>query len=877
MAIIHMIKNVLSSKYGKIGIVVLLFSLLPELITLMGGSFATPNRFLNLTEITQTYSPLLETTLLNALSGSFVTTILGMSISLIIFFTSILAIIHYYLDSRKLALIIGLPLILLAGFKFFYILSIDSLLYFITPSYNYIVFMSFLNKLVTATFLFLSGIGLLYWRKNAFSISPTFYVNLGLSAVILAGIITYSIIIVHDIPQIIYPMEAIPRPYALISLFPLLVAGIFIFPRLKEIKTEYIIMGIAYALIPLSISHLHLALGSRVLFDNHFNIAHFLDFFAFAIIFIGAVFDFHKSCLEKKQTVNQLEDYQHKLINLNELLKEQYSILQEKEKLSQQQLEQIKSLKTSDEANLARLNHANKELKKAIEKAEAVSEAKSRFLSEMSHEIRTPLNGILGASELLQSELSTDKGKDYINIINASVTTLLDLVNDILDLSKLEARKVELEHITFRLEDIFSALVKSTAIQAQKKGLSISYTLDESIPAMVVGDPTKIKQILANLVGNALKFTDEGEISLTVKQKCQTSTTLTLLFSVKDTGIGIPESKKKSIFREFTQLDSSTSRKYGGSGLGLSICKSLVKLMNGRIWVESTEGKGSTFEFTITLTKADLEKDFTVLEPGVNISKTADLIKPLAILVVEDNDINQQIITEFLKKDGHFVTVVDSGSDAIDYFQDNNVDLVLMDLGLPDMSGIDATKIMRKKELEKEKHIPIIALTASTERKEKERCFIAGMDDFITKPIRSLDLLNCVRKYAGKPISVIEPEKDDHRIPHTALLNEKAIWDRLSGNRKLLTNLVQTFLETSPDLFSKIEISLNERNYKRIEYYAHSLKGAVAYFSEKEVYQTCLKLEKAALKKDFSACQKLLKQLQLENDLIIPAIQELIR
>lgn len=378
----------------------------------------------------------------------------------------------------------------------------------------------------------------------------------------------------------------------------------------------------------------------------------------------------------------------------------------------------------------------NEQLRIAKEKAEAATRAKSIFLANMSHEIRTPMNGIIGMADLLTQSSLTEEQQDYLDTIVVSSNSLLSIINDILDFSKIESNQVELENIPFKLSDTMKDLFRLLAVKATENKVDMQLKMDDGIPAGLKGDPTRLKQILLNLLSNALKFTFEGKVILTIERVKITDSSVKLRFAVTDSGIGISKEGQDKLFKSFSQADSSTTRKYGGTGLGLAISKSLCEMMDGEIGVESELGKGSTFWFTAVFERHD---DKT--EAG---EKAKDLFKKparvLSVLLAEDNVINQKVAMVNLQKLGHKVQLAKNGLEALELFKMDSFDVILMDIQMPEMDGYDATVNIRRMEKEQGGHIRIIAMTANSFEEDRDRCFAVGMDAYISKPFKTEDL-----------------------------------------------------------------------------------------------------------------------------------------
>jgi two-component system sensor histidine kinase/response regulator len=389
------------------------------------------------------------------------------------------------------------------------------------------------------------------------------------------------------------------------------------------------------------------------------------------------------------------------------------------------------------------------QMREAKEGAELANRSKGQFLANMSHEIRTPMNAIVGMTRIaLESELTSDQ-RDCLEAVRTSADALLEIINDILDFSKIEAGKLDLESIPFSISDVLDDTLTVFSWRAREKGLELSVRRDADVPEMLLGDPGRLRQILVNLIGNGIKFTERGEVRASVAptRNADGRDTIRLQFAVRDTGIGIPADKQASIFRAFEQADGSTTRKYGGTGLGLAITQHLVELMGGRLQVESRPGEGSTFHFTAAFGRAvSAPIPVPIVAPPIFPSRRS---KSLEVLLVEDGVINQKLAIRLLEKKGHRVTIACNGKEALTALERQSFDVVLMDLQMPEMGGLEATDIIRRRENGTGRHVPIVAMTARALRGDEERCLQAGMDGYVSKPVEPARLWEVIDAVLG--------------------------------------------------------------------------------------------------------------------------------
>ncbi len=489
----------------------------------------------------------------------------------------------------------------------------------------------------------------------------------------------------------------------------------------------------------------------------------------------------------------------------------------------------------------------SQEIEEQRQVAEANTRAKAEFLATMSHEIRTPMNGVLGMAQLLLETSLDKKQREFAETIYNSGNALLGVINDILDHSKLEAGKLDIETIPFSPKSLVISVERLMVNRAQEKAIDLVVNVANEVPDVVLGDANRIRQILLNFLSNAIKFTERGRIEIVLKL-CNNGD---LYFSVIDTGIGIDDEGKKKLFQDFSQVDSSISRRYGGTGLGLSICKKIVSIMNGEIGVKSKIGDGSEFWFSIPT----LETDKKAIDITESLSSVSLNLPRMNILLAEDNKVNQQVAVGLLGNDKHNITIVENGIEAVHACEEHIFDVVLMDMQMPDMDGIAAT--IRIREIASEKgSVPIIALTANAMAADQEKCLNAGMTGFVAKPIQADVLIKEIARVT-RTVVVEESVEIDQKVPAVYFDTDQLSLLESTISLNALINIIHGFIEEVKPLGTNLpNVALNS-DMQQLIFDAHKIKGSSANLAMNVLADTAGKIENFARDGDIKAAQKL--------------------
>lgn len=527
-------------------------------------------------------------------------------------------------------------------------------------------------------------------------------------------------------------------------------------------------------------------------------------------------------------------------------------------------------------ASAIRRSNMEEELEKSIAAAEEANIAKRNFLANMSHEIRTPFSGVLGMVELLGQTSLSDEQKEYVNHISTSTRSLLNIIDDILDISKIEAGTLQLSQDIFAIKSFIEKIMLPFQAEAAAKGLDLQWSVSDHLPAFLFGDFNKIRQVITNLVGNSIKFTGSGYIRLAVTAEKESPNSVILTFVLEDSGTGIPDDKLKSVFEPFMQADSTISRQFGGTGLGLFICKNLIKLMGGEISLKSGTGRGTAVTFTLPLLVAEGFAGKEAEAAGdrqIAAGKDVESRKShrYSILVAEDDEVNRLIISRILEKAGHAVCLVTNGREALEKFESQTFDLVLMDIQMPLMDGYSATAAMRKLEQDKKRKTPIVALTAHAMAGDREKSIAAGMNDHLTKPLQTETLLQLIEKLSPGEQRAVSGSVSDTFQGESLPAMQKGfdqLYLDLQMDLAFMEKMAYQFKTSAEKQLLDLKSAAAKSDAEQFRLSAHKLKGSLSVMRAEKAGSMAAGLEKMGQKGKLAGAEALLRQLAEEIDLV---------
>ncbi len=525
-------------------------------------------------------------------------------------------------------------------------------------------------------------------------------------------------------------------------------------------------------------------------------------------------------------------------------------------------------------------HHMEQELRRAIKDAEAANEAKSSFLATVSHELRTPMNGILGLTDILLSSDMNDEQRDYLGLIKESASSLLRVLNDLLDYAKIEARILELREGRFNLAKSVESTIQAHRGLAERKGLVLDCDIDPEVPQVLKGDSGRLSQVLNNLISNSIKFTDSGGVAVQVttdensSKKVLPQNNVRLEFSVMDTGVGIPTAKAEKIFDSFTQVENYMTRNQGGVGLGLSISHRLVSMLGGSMWMETEQEEGSTFHFTAEFELGRDEKPAPETGASKKITKFS---KKRRILLADDNMITRRVVETFLTKMGCELQIVENGVEALEQLENNDFDLVIMDVQMPVMDGFEATRIIRSGERANiNPQIPVLALTAHAMKGDRERCLDVGMSGYLAKPVSAGSLMSGIMSVLGEDKNPVSDGGESEGSQHAPVIDIEGVLGRFEGNEALVREVYTHFMKTVPGHVAKIDEYCDACDLEAVIGQAGIIRGMALDVGAEKISKTTYDIEKMVRTSDVNAVSSAISKLKLQADEAMTAMADYI-